>query len=62
MAFKLLAQAEKHWRRINSPHLVALVQAGVRFHDGKTQILSDLQSESVAEGQLRAAPDQMIRY
>ena len=47
MAFKLLTQAEKHWRRVNSPHLVALVQAGVKFHDGKTRILPDLPSDSV---------------
>ena len=35
MAFKLLLAAEKSWRRINAPHLVALVQAGVRFPDGQ---------------------------
>jgi hypothetical protein len=39
MAFKLLQEAEEHWRRVNSPHLVALVQAGVKFPDGKTRIL-----------------------
>jgi len=37
MAFKLLLAAEKHWRRINAPHLVALVQAGVKFSDGQQQ-------------------------
>jgi transposase-like protein len=37
MAFKLLLAAEKRWRRINAPHLVALVQAGVRFPDGQRQ-------------------------
>ena len=42
MAFKLLTQAEKNWRRVNSPHLVALVHAGVKFPDGKTRILPDL--------------------
>ncbi len=47
MTFKLLTQAEKRWRRVNSPHLVALVQAGVKFHDGKTRILPDLPSDSV---------------
>jgi transposase-like protein len=35
MAFKLLLAAEKHWRRISAPHLVALVQAGVKFTDGQ---------------------------
>jgi transposase-like protein len=37
MAFKLLLAAEKRWRRINAPHLVALVQAGVNFPDGQRQ-------------------------
>jgi transposase-like protein len=41
MAFKLLLVAGEHWRRVNSPHLVALVQAGVKFPDGKTRILPD---------------------
>jgi putative transposase len=35
MAFKLLVGAERHWRKINAPHLVALVQAGVSFPDGE---------------------------
>lgn len=47
MAFKLLTQAEKRWRRINAPHLAALVQAGVKFHNGKTRILPDLPSAPV---------------
>lgn len=38
MAFKLLLGAEKHWRKINAPHLVALVQAGVEFPDGQRQL------------------------
>ena len=37
MAFKLLLAAEKRWRRISAPHLVALVQAGVKFSDGQQQ-------------------------
>jgi transposase-like protein len=43
MAFKLLLDAEKRWRRINAPHLVALVQAGVKFLDGQQQKLSQVQ-------------------
>ena len=39
MAFKLLLAAEKRWRRINAPHLVALVQAGVKFPDGQRQLV-----------------------
>jgi transposase-like protein len=37
MAFKLLLGAAKRWRRINAPHLVALVQAGISFIDGQRQ-------------------------
>jgi transposase-like protein len=37
MAFKLLLGAEKHWRKITAPHLVALVQAGASFPDGQQQ-------------------------
>jgi transposase-like protein len=47
MAFKLLTEAEKRWRRVNSPHLVALVHAGVKFHHGKTRILPHLPDNSV---------------
>jgi transposase-like protein len=47
MAFKLLLMAEKRWRRVNSPHLVALVQAGIKFPNGKTRVLPDLPSDSV---------------
>ena len=34
MAFKLLIMAQQRWRRLNAPHLVAQVRAGVRFRDG----------------------------
>lgn len=40
MAFKLLLGAETYWRKINAPHLVALVQAGVTFSDGQHQLSS----------------------
>jgi transposase-like protein len=35
MAFKLLLSMEKRWRKVNAPHLVALVAAGVEFPDGQ---------------------------
>ncbi len=35
MAFKLLESAERRWRAVNAPHLVALVRAGAEFKDGK---------------------------
>jgi transposase-like protein len=44
MAFKLLLAAEKRWRRVNAPHLVALVKAGVEFPDGEAEMF---QSEPV---------------
>jgi putative transposase len=44
MAFKLLLGAERRWRKINAPHLVALVQAGVRFLDGEQLALKAAQS------------------
>ena len=46
MAFKLLIMAEKRWRKLRSPHLVALVHAGVDFPDGQTRILAELLSNS----------------
>ena len=33
MAFKLLDMAQKRWRRVTAPHLVALVREGVPFDD-----------------------------
>jgi putative transposase len=38
MAFKLLLAAERHWRRVNAPHLVALVRAGVKFPNGQADM------------------------
>jgi putative transposase len=35
MAFKLIESAQQRWRAVNAPHLVALVRAGARFHNGK---------------------------
>jgi hypothetical protein len=34
--------AEKRWRKVNSPHLVLVVQAGVTFPDGQTCILPNM--------------------
>jgi transposase-like protein len=39
MAFKLLPGAEKRWRRVNAPHPVALVKAGVEFPDSEAEML-----------------------
>jgi hypothetical protein len=35
MAFKLIESAQRRWRLVNAPHLVALVRAGAEFKDGK---------------------------
>src|SRR3954468_18135092 len=35
MAFKLIEAAQKRWRAVNAPHLVALVRAGATFVNGK---------------------------
>jgi transposase-like protein len=34
MAYKLLDAAQARWRKVNSPELVALVRAGIKFKDG----------------------------
>jgi transposase-like protein len=34
MAFKLIESAQRRWRMVNAPHLVALVRAGARFEGG----------------------------
>jgi putative transposase len=60
MAFKLLTQAERRWRRVNSPHLVALVATGVKFPNGKTRILPDLPADSVVNLQVDAALESAI--
>ena len=37
MAFKLLDMAQQRWRRLDGPHLLPLVRAGVSFLDGVCQ-------------------------
>jgi transposase-like protein len=34
MAFKLIESAQRRWRMVNAPHLVALVRAGAGFEGG----------------------------
>jgi putative transposase len=54
MAFKLALSAQDHWRKVNAPHLVALVRAGVQFKDGAAvdthsmEALSDRVAEEIA--------------
>ena len=52
MAFKLALAAQEHWRKVNAPHLVALVQAGAHFQDGTPVRLDrseDVSSELVVQ-------------
>jgi transposase-like protein len=39
MAWKLLMAAQDRWRRVNAPHLVALVKVGVEFVNGEAEML-----------------------
>ncbi len=41
MAFKLVQAAQERWRRVNAPHLVALVRTSAKFIDGQLQERSD---------------------
>ncbi len=48
MVYKLMRVAEERWRRVNAPHLVALVRAGAVFVDGRLQEGRDQQREHAA--------------
>jgi len=48
MAFKLVEAAQDRWRKVNAPHLVALVRAGAKFIDGQLQERSDEGTEEDA--------------
>ena len=58
--FKLPTCAERCWRRVHSPHLVALIQACIKFHIGETRILPDLPIDSVVNPPVDATPDSAI--
>jgi len=47
MAFKLALAAQEHWRKVNAPHLVGLVRAGVKFSDGE-QVAAHHEEESAS--------------
>jgi putative transposase len=49
MAFKLLLQAQERWNKLRSAELVALVQAGVKFPDGKLTIRVEGPNNSVVK-------------
>jgi hypothetical protein len=53
MAFKLIESAQRRWRMVNAPHLVALVRAGAAFVNGK--LVERPEDESAQEAQPEAA-------
>ena len=53
MAFKLIESAQRRWRAVNAPHLVALVRAGAKFENGK---LVERPDESGGDAQPRDTP------
>lgn len=48
MAFKLIQMAQDRWRRLNAPHLLPLVRAGVQFTDGQQVEREDTEERKVA--------------
>jgi len=42
LASKLILAAQERWRKVNAPHLVALVRAGVEFKNGKQVTTCDV--------------------
>ena len=60
MAFKRLTQAQKRRRLVNSPHLVVLVHARVKFPDGKTRILPNVPSDAAVNEPVDATSEVVI--
>ena len=53
MAFKLIESAQRRWRMVNAPHLVALVRAGASFVNGK--LVERPEDEAAEEAKPEAA-------
>ena len=53
MAFKLIESAQRRWRMVNAPHLVALVRAGSAFVNGK--LVERPEDDTAQEAQPEAA-------
>jgi len=53
MAFKLIESAQRRWRMVNAPHLVALVRAGATFVNGK--LAERPEGEAAGQAQREAA-------
>jgi transposase-like protein len=55
MAFKLIQAAEGNWRKVNAPHLVALVAAGTTFINGKLVERAEAPIEEIESGAAEVA-------
>jgi transposase-like protein len=55
MAYKLIESAQRRWRSVNAPQLVALVRAGAVFVNGKLVERPEDQSPAAAETEVPAA-------
>jgi len=49
LASKLILAAQERWRKVNAPHLVALVRAGIEFKDGKQGAHHIVEEEELLE-------------
>jgi hypothetical protein len=59
MAFKLIESAQRRWRMVNAPHLVALVRAGATFVNGK--LVERPGGHAGGEGEPpRTVPDEVV--
>ena len=48
LAYRLVLAAQDRWRRVNAPHLVALVRAGVEFRNGKQIVSHPIEEDELA--------------
>jgi transposase-like protein len=58
MAFKLIESAQRRWRMVNAPHLVALVRVGALFVNG--QLIERPDDQPPAAGKLSQAAEEVI--
>jgi len=49
LAGKLILAAQDRWRKVNAPHLVALVRAGIEFRDGKQVAYQEVEENDLLE-------------
>jgi len=59
MACKLIESAQRRWRSVNAPHLVALVRAGAVFENGKLVDRPDDQPPADSNSSPTATEDEL---